>query len=218
MKTPIESASGTISEPARNAPRSLVITPDELNPELLAHALVQWAGTVDAVLLRLRRWPDRHVYALARRLGELQPRPALLVSERFDIALAAGLEGVHLREHSLPAASVRNAAPDLCIGVSRHDAEGLSRTQGADYALMGPVYPTGSKPGHRGMGIHALHALTQQSPVPILALGGVHRQRVEECLQAGAHGVAVLSAVWQSRNPIEAGLKIGNAIATSVGD
>jgi thiamine-phosphate diphosphorylase len=212
-KTPIASVSDTSSDPRRPVPRSLVITPDTLDPRLLAQALVSWGGTVDAVLLRFRRWPDRQVYRLAIKLAAIEERPALFMSDRFDLALAAGLEGVHLREASLPPDSVRAAAPDLCIGVSRHDAAGLAASEDADYAILGPVFPTGSKPGHGGMGLAVFRSLSESSPIPTLALGGISRQRVPECLAAGAHGVAVLSAVWATRNPVEAGLAFGELLS-----
>jgi len=203
------SASATHSDDDIVAPRSLVLTPDVLDPGLLANALVAWAGYVDAVVLRFRGWPDRKIYDLATRLAEIPTRPALVLSDRFDVAAAAGCEGVQLRENSLPPEAVREIAPHLLIGVSRHDLRGLQESHAADYALIGPVFATSSKPGGMTLGLSGLGALVAHSPVPLLALGGVHGSRVEACLRAGAHGVAVLSAVWSSRDPLLAGRKLG---------
>ncbi|HEX9641429.1 MAG TPA: thiamine phosphate synthase, partial [Candidatus Krumholzibacteria bacterium] len=69
------------------------------------------------------------------------------------------------------------------------------------------------KPGHGGMGLAVFRSLSESSPIPTLALGGISRQRVPECLAAGAHGVAVLSAVWATRNPVEAGLAFGELLS-----
>jgi thiazole tautomerase (transcriptional regulator TenI) len=190
-------------------PRSVVLTPDVLDPRLLANALVAWVGSVDAVILRFRGWPDRTVYEVASRLAELPQRPALLLSDRFDIAAAAGCEGVQLRESSLPPDAVRAIAPHLLIGVSRHDVQGLRASAGADFALLGPVFPTSSKPQQQGIGLSGLQAVLAHASLPVLALGGIHGSRIEACLRAGAHGVALLSAVWSSRDPILAGRKLG---------
>lgn len=74
--------------------------------------------------------------------------------------------------------------------------------EGASYVVVGPVFPTASKPGHPGAGLEALGRLARiVAPVPVLAIGGLTPNRVAPVLAAGAHGVAVRSAILGAPDP-----------------
>jgi thiamine-phosphate pyrophosphorylase len=67
---------------------------------------------------------------------------------------------------------------------------------------VGPVFATGSKPGHPGAGVETLgHLVTALAPTPVYAIGGLTPERVAPVLGAGAHGVAVRSAILFARDP-----------------
>lgn len=93
--------------------------------------------------------------------------------------------------------------PDAPIGFSAHErVEAESRiAQSADYFFYSPVFPTSSKPDHPGVGLAALAAFCRASPIPVYALGGITPERVGECRDAGAYGVAVLSGVMDAQTP-----------------
>jgi thiamine-phosphate diphosphorylase len=74
--------------------------------------------------------------------------------------------------------------------------------QGADFVLFGPVYPSPSKPGYRpAAGTAGLAKVARGLSIPVFALGGISPERVPECLDAGAYGVAVMSGLMQADRP-----------------
>jgi thiamine-phosphate pyrophosphorylase len=130
------------------------------------------------------------------------------VNDRVDVALALGL-GVHLPENALPTRIARALLPPgTLLGRSTHDLAGVQRAreEGADYALLGPIFETPSKrPYGPPLGLEALRAAGQAvAGFPILAVGGITGGRVGSCLDAGAYGVAAIGAVWDSPDRVEA--------------
>ena len=122
----------------------------------------------------------------------------LLINDRSDVAAAAGAHGVHLASDSLSPAVVRSAfGDDFLIGVSTHSAaEALAaREGGADFVVFGPVFVTPSKQQYgEPQGLKELEQVASTlDAFPVLALGGVTVERVSDCLQAGAGGVASIS-------------------------
>jgi thiamine-phosphate pyrophosphorylase len=117
---------------------------------------------------------------------------SLLISARVDVAMAAGAAGVHLPEGGLAPSEVRALWPDALIGVSRHDRAGLTQVEGADYATLSPFAPTPGK--GPALPLETFRQAAEASPVPVLALGGVHAGNTETALRAGAQGVAFIRA------------------------
>lgn len=153
------------------------------------------------------------------KLGQEEPGEGghslrLYLNDRADLALSLGFAGVHLREDSLPLAShapalraAEEAGAALSFGLSTHSLEGVIAAEeaGADFATFGPVYATGSKAAYGDpVGLKALEQAAAASTLPLLALGGVTPERTGDCLRAGAHGVAAISAVWDAPQPLEA--------------
>ena len=93
------------------------------------------------------------------------------------------------------------------VGVSAHAPDEVARAsrEGAAYATFSPVHPTATHPGAEPAGLDALRRATDAAPErPVLALGGITVGRVGACLGAGAHGVAVLSAILDAHRPTRA--------------
>lgn len=127
-------------------------------------------------------------------------RTRIVVNDRLDVAMAAGADGVHLREDSVGAEAVRRIAPPgFLIGRSVHTAEDaayLGRT--VDYLIAGTVWPTASKPpSHPLLGPDGLAALVRHAQVPVMAIGGVTLERLEQVARAGAAGVAAIGLFIQ---------------------
>jgi thiamine-phosphate pyrophosphorylase len=117
----------------------------------------------------------------------------VLVSDRLDVALAAGAHGVHLPSSGLPVARARAIAPPgFIVGRSAHSASEVEAAAGADFVLFGTVFETPSKPGVGAQGLPALAAAVQQFRGPVLAIGGVSADRVAAVLDAGAAGFAAI--------------------------
>lgn len=151
-------------------------------------------------------------------LGELRDGLWLFLNDRADIALSLGLDGVHLRNDSLP---LERQAPRLrdvlLFGVSTHSLAGVRAAEaaGADFVTFGPIYDTPSKAGYgKPVGLHALERVARATHLPIFALGGVTPQRTHECLDAGAYGVSAVSAVWNAPRPVEALLAFRDALGS----
>lgn len=151
------------------------------------------------VQLRAKRLPAEHrrdLLGRARALTSEHPELPILVNGTSGQALAAGFTGVHWPEALRPAEAPVTAARLTHICAAVHDlagAQGALRA-GARVVTWSPVYDPGSKPG-TGRGLDELRRFVQHSPLPVLALGGITADNVAPCLEAGAAGVAVLSAV-----------------------
>ncbi|MBM7507354.1 thiamine-phosphate pyrophosphorylase [Nocardioides salarius] len=159
---------------------------------------------------------DRDILALARSVVvAVRPHGAtVVVDDRVDVALAAGADGVHLGALDLPVADARRLAPRLLVGATCRDADDVRRAadDGADYAGLGPVFDTVSKPGlPPALGLEAVSAAT--GSLPLLAIGGIDAARARQARAAGAHGVAVIGALWRQPDPLHAARELLDAVA-----
>ncbi len=131
----------------------------------------------------------------------------LLVNDRVDVALAAGADGVQRTEVSLPTTAIRGITPPgFLIGASVHSLGGArdAVAEGADFLVFGPVYDTPSKRQYGApQGLAALEQVAAAVTRPVLAVGGVTPERVREVLDAGAAGVALISAILASPRPAD---------------
>jgi thiamine-phosphate pyrophosphorylase len=120
--------------------------------------------------------------------------PKILLNDRADIAIACGAAGVHLRDRSISPARIRQIAPaDFTIAVACHNAEAVRRAadEGADYAILAPIFPPLSKPtATPPLGLDALHSIASKARIPVIALGGITTENAPGCIEAGAAGVA----------------------------
>lgn len=153
---------------------------------------------VDLVQVREPDLPDRELFELVSRAVDAARGTAcaVLVNDRFDVALAAGAAGVHLRSSSVPAPAMRRHTPrGFLLGRSVHGAAAAARAAaegGLDYLTLGTVYASASKPGRAPCGVAALAAAVRAAPLPVLAIGGVTVGRARQVLDAGAAGVAAI--------------------------
>jgi thiamine-phosphate pyrophosphorylase len=156
------------------------------------------AAGVDGLQVRAPGIADSELLALAASARELFARPRFLsVNRRFDVALAAGADGVHLPADGLPVGRVRAASGGrLVIGRSTHALDEVRRAadEGADYVVFGPVYDTPSKRGV--LAPRGLEALAEAAAVgvPLYAIGGIDAGRAAAVLRQGAQGVAAIRA------------------------
>ncbi len=163
-----------------------------------------------AVQLREKDLPVRGLLDLAGALRESTRRRGarFLVNDRADIALAVEADGVQRTRESLPVEALRAVGgPLFLIGASVHSREEAveAAARGADFLVFGPVWDTPSKRGYGPpQGLDALAAVAAASRVPVLAIGGLTPARAVEALDAGAAGVAVISAIVAAERPGDA--------------
>lgn len=134
-------------------------------------------------------------------------RPAeamVLVHARPDLAHAVGAHGVQLRRSDLAPADARRMLSGW-IGVSVHDrAEAEAAiTEGADFLLAGNVFATTSHPERPARGLAWLEAICALGR-PVIAIGGITKERAPAVRQAGAWGAAAISALWETADPAAA--------------
>nr|WP_177223233.1 thiamine phosphate synthase [Moorella thermoacetica] len=159
----------------------------------------------DYFQLREKDLPAGELYNLAREIKRVLPSPVrLIINDRLDVAMAAGADGVHLGEASLPTDVARRLlGPGKILGVSVHSvaAARQAAAAGADYLLFGHIFPTASKESLPPRGLVSLREVAASVGIPIFALGGITVDRVASCLAAGAGGVAVMSGVMAAADP-----------------
>jgi thiamine-phosphate diphosphorylase len=144
---------------------------------------------VDFIQIREKDVSARDLAKLVRRLMQFGPVP-VLVNDRIDVATATGAAGVHLRAGSISPLKVKRLAP-LLVTVAVHTEEDLKHAEGADYAILAPIFqPLSKKDTRLPLGLCTLHRLAAISPVPILALGGITQANTQSCIDCGAAGIA----------------------------
>lgn len=172
--------------------------------ESLAHALLTGGARILQVRLKAR---DRRVGAgeilrvarMARRVCDVHGAK-LVVNDRFDLALLANADGVHLGQSDLPIARVRELVGDrLFIGVSTHDADQVRAAvlSKPDYIAYGPVFETATKENPDPVqGLEALHrAVELVGSTPMVAIGGITRDQVAAVYATGVSAICAISAV-----------------------
>jgi thiamine-phosphate pyrophosphorylase len=155
---------------------------------------------IDLIQIREKSLSARVLFELCEQAGRLTSGTStrLLVNDRADIAAGAGADGVHLTTRSIDAGVIRKTfGADLLIGVSTHSLDEASAAQdgGADFIVFGPIFETPSKVEHDApMGLERLSAVTSMlENFPVLGLGGITAGNAQDCLNAGASGIAGIS-------------------------
>ena len=149
-----------------------------------------------ATIVQLRA-PHLSARELEREAVALVPKASVpvIVSSRCDVALAAGAAGVNLPERDISVAEARTLMGQRLVGRSVHSAEAAATAEreGADFVIFGPVWSSPSHPDDRPQGLRALAEVARTVRIPVLAIGGVSAERVNECLDAGASGYAAIT-------------------------
>ena len=177
----------------------------------VSQARAACAGGAAVVQLRAKHATDRQALAWAEPIRRAtRARGALfLVNDRFDLALLAEADGVHLGQDDLPPDRLPLALRErLLVGRSTHTVEQArrAREEPVDYVAFGPLLGTASKQSpYEARGMAALEEVAALvAPLPVVAIGGIDADVAVRARRAGAAGVAVISAVAAAPDPEQA--------------
>lgn len=194
----------------RPLPRVLAVTTDAICRAAdfgVRAAAVASVGPAAALLLRAPDSNAAQQAAFAERVTALArpPGAAVIVHGRPDLARAVRAAGVQLRREDLPASDARRILGTGWVGVSVHgpDEARAAIAEGADYLLAGNVYETSTHPERPARGLGWLMGITGLG-TPVFAIGGLTPERARAAREAGAWGVAAITALWDAPDPAAA--------------
>ncbi|HZP89999.1 MAG TPA: thiamine phosphate synthase [Actinomycetota bacterium] len=203
--------------------RVYVVTSSGLAPGR-GHAEVALAaieGGASAVQLRAPELDDDDLLRLAARLvGPCREAGVLLVvNDRVEVAVRSGADGVHLGQRDELEGARERLGPDRVLGISvRTPAQARAAERaGADY-LGVTVWATPTKPEAMPVGIEGLRDVVAATRLPVVGIGGITAANARRVLDAGAEGVAVVSAVGAAPDPVAATRELVAAVTTSVSE
>ena len=146
--------------------------------------------------------------ALPLRQAAAKAGVLFIVNDRCDLALAVDADGVHLGQGDLPLDLARKVmGPDKLIGISTHNPEQVWEASAGkpDYLGFGPIFTPGSMLDHDPVvGLEGLRAIRTLTSLPVFAIGGIQIGQVSDVMEAGADGVAVISAILKAADIREA--------------
>ena len=202
----------------RTAMAVYLVTDDAL---CLHHSLmdvVQMAVQAGATCVQLREKNIstgefvRKAKAMKQMMAQLAPHVPLLINDRVDVALAAQVDGVHVGQSDMNPIDVRRLMSNGILGwsvqtVAHVQAAHALIAQGVrvDYLGVGPIYFTATKSDiDAPMGLEGMAEIRAQTNLPLVAIGGIQIDNACEVVQAGADGVAVVSAICAAEQPQQA--------------
>jgi len=181
-----------------------------LDSALFGDDLINAAGIfvrlkVPVLQLRVKDREDREFAYLALKIRKITRGSGTLfiVNDRLDIALVSGADGLHLGQGDLPYHLARDIlGKERLIGLSTHSVKEAiqAETYGADYIGLGPIFKTSTKPHLKPKGIALIKEVRKKVKIPIVAIGGINQENVEEVFSSGADGVALASCLAKAND------------------
>lgn len=176
------------------------------------------AGGVNMVQVRDKTLPPEELAVTAALLKRRLPEIQVLVNSGPAAAQIGESDGIHLPEQGRTIAAARGlTGPRRLIGRSVHSAAAAQKAaaEGADYLIAGTIFASRSHPDIEPAGLEFLRAVCAAARVPVLAIGGITPENAADCLQAGAAGVAVLSAILYANDPEGAARRYRHSLNTA---
>ena len=163
------------------------------------------AGGVTLLQYRNKKGEAPEMLAEARELKRIAARHVkqdviqIIMNDRADLCMAAGLDGVHVGQDDMSPSAARTLCKEpMIVGVSTHNLSQLevANESPADYIAFGPVFSTTSKETPDPVvGIHGLREARGKTKKPLVAIGGITLENCREVIDAGADSVAIISAL-----------------------
>ena len=174
-------------------------------------------GGVTFLQLREKNLDEEDFMKEARKIKALckKYKVPLIINDNVEIAREIDADGVHVGQSDMEAGKVREKlGPDKIIGVSCKNVEQalLAKKHGADYLGVGAMYPTGTKKDATAVTPEALSAICQAVDIPVVAIGGINKDRIEPLKGTGVDGVAVVSAIFAAEDIEKATRELKEAV------
>ena len=165
-------------------------------------------GGVSFLQLREKELEEQAFLEEAKVIQELckKYQVPFLINDNVELAASIGADGVHVGQSDMAAGAAREKlGPERIIGVSARTVEEAleAQRQGADYLGVGAVFPTGSKADAVEVDHQVLKEICSAVEIPVIAIGGIGRDNVDQLKGSGICGIAVISAIF-AQNDIEA--------------
>lgn len=162
-------------------------------------------GGATCVQLREKHLDDAAIRAEALEISALckQYRVPFILNDNVALAAECGADGVHLGQEDMDPAQARQIlGPDAIIGVSAHSvAEAKAAVAaGADYLGCGAMFATTTKTDTTTLPKETLRAICEAVPVPVVAIGGIHKENLLSLADCGEAGVALVSAIFAAKD------------------
>lgn len=126
----------------------------------------------------------------------------LIINDSVEVVTAIGADGLHLGQEDIPVKEARKiVGQDVFIGVSVKTIEEAIQAEkdGADYLAVNGAFPTGTKEDLGYLpGLEGVTKIRQSTHLPVVGIGGINLQNCRSVIEAGAHGIAVVTAITMS--------------------
>jgi thiamine-phosphate diphosphorylase len=177
-------------------------------------------GGADCIQLRAPELSDCHLLPLAaevlstcRQAGRL-----CVVNDRLEVAVTLAADGVHLGQGDRPERARASLARQIALGVSVGTPEQARQAEAFGATYLGvTVFASRTKPGARPVGLGGLRAICVATRLPVLGIGGIDASNAVHVLEAGACGIAVVSAVGAADDMIAAAAALRSAVDAAIG-
>ena len=160
---------------------------------------------VTIVQLREKNLTTNQYYQLAKQVKEITDayQVPLIIDDRLDVCLAVDAAGLHIGDDELPVSVARQVlGPDKILGVTAKTVKRALEAEegGADYLGTGAIFPTTTKENAPITLISTLKTICQRVAIPVVAIGGLTSENIEQLIDTGIAGVAVVRDLMQAED------------------
>ena len=160
---------------------------------------------VTIIQLREKNLTTNQYYHLAKQVKEITDayQVPLIIDDRLDICLAVDAAGLHIGDDELPVSVARQVlGPDKILGVTAKTVKRAleAETSGADYLGTGAIFPTTTKENAPITLISTLKTICQTVAIPVVAIGGLTSENIDQLIGTGIAGVAVVRDLMQAED------------------
>lgn len=182
----------------------ILITDTNLKIDLCESAANACSNGVKAVQVREKKISAMQLLNLSKKLRTITGKyhSKLIINDRFDIAVLCNANGLHSPERGISPVEIKNNR-GFIFGRSVHSVISAKKAEllKFDYLIFGPVYRTPAKTKFgKPQGLETLKEVCNCVTIPVFAVGGINPVRARKCIEAGAHGVAVIREILLSED------------------
>lgn len=160
---------------------------------------------VTIIQLREKNLTTNQYYHLAKQVKEITDayQVPLIIDDRLDVCLAVDAAGLHIGDDELPVSVARQVlGPEKILGVTAKTVKRALEAEegGADYLGTGAIFPTTTKENAPITLISTLKTICQRVAIPVVAIGGLTSENIDQLIDTGIAGVAVVRDLMQAED------------------